>query len=319
MAEDGQGPGLPEVEKIGYVGEVVDGIDSLAVASEGSDDDKKSDDADTPPTSKKDEGLAIVPFGPPPPTEECPVCFVPLPRHAPEVMHMICCGKTFCCACCHESERVLEVKNAKRAEKKLKPLAWLCPFCRAPKAKSEKELVRRYEKRAEKGDKNIIFLLSEHYFYGRYGLAKDLRTSSDLVRRAADLGDVAAIGELGRMYAFGVDGVSKDEKTGRELLEWAAKKGNDYALVFLAELEDSKERPKLARTYLRTAAAAGNDRAIERLWKRFRAGEICKDDLEKSLRAYQKANEDMRSEERERYKQWMKVQKEKEEKEQEGK
>ena len=73
MAEDGQGPGLPEVEKIGDVGEVIVGVDSLAVSSEGSDDDTKNPNAaDTPPTSKKDEGLVIVPFGTPPPTEECP-------------------------------------------------------------------------------------------------------------------------------------------------------------------------------------------------------------------------------------------------------
>ena len=172
MAEDGQGPGLPEVAKITDVGEVIVGVDSLAVASEGSDDDTENPNAaDSPPSSKADEGLAIVPFGTPPPPEECPLCFIPVPRRHDDMVYMTCCGKMICCACCRESERVLGVKNAKRAEKKLKPLAWLCPFCRASMAKSDEELVRRYEKRAEKGDKNAIFLLADYHRIGRYGLA----------------------------------------------------------------------------------------------------------------------------------------------------
>jgi len=163
-------------------------------------------------------------------------------------------------------------------------------------------------------------LLADYHRIGRYGLAKDLRKYSDLVRRAADLGDVAAIAALGLMYAFGAYyGVSLDDTKGRELLEKAAREGYAFALVYLALLEEDKGRTELSLTYLRTAAAAGDDSAVKNLWKRFRAGKICKDDLEESLRAYQKANEDMRSEERERHKQWMKVQEKKEEKEQEGK
>ena len=128
MAEDGQGPGLPKVAEIEDVGEIVDGLDSLAVSSEGSDDDKNNPNA---------AGLAIVPFGPPPPTEDCPVCFIPLPRSMAHITYMVCCGKEMCSACFCESERVLNVKNAKRAEKKLKPFPWLCPFCRAPKQRSQ--------------------------------------------------------------------------------------------------------------------------------------------------------------------------------------
>ena len=185
-------------------------------------------------------------------------------------------------------------------------------------AKSDEEFVRRYEKRAEQDDCHAMYELAYFCRHGRYGLAKDLSKSVELFHRAADLGDADAIGELGRMYAFGVDGVSLDETKGREFLERAAKKGHTIALINLGALGERKGRPELGLTYLCAAAAAGADLAVERLWKRFRAGEICKDDLEKSLRAYQKANEDMRSEERERYKQWMKVQKEKQ-KEQEGK
>ena len=298
MAEHGQGLGRPEVAE---VQELVGGLDSLAVASGGHDGD-----------AKPDEGLAIVPFGTPPPTEDCPLCFIPLPRAGKQLMYVPCCGQVFCGACAFESERVLNVKNAKRAEKKLKRLSPLCPFCRTPAVPtSDEELVRRYEKRAEKGDKIAIFSLAGYCRDGHHGLAKDLRKYYDLVRRAADLGHTDATTCLGRLYAFGEYGGSLDEKRGRELLEKAAKSGNTHTLVDLAALERENGRTELSLTYLRTAAAAGDDYAVKDLWKSFRADKISKDGLLKSLWAHQKANEDMRSEERERYKRWTKAQEEK--------
>jgi len=113
------------------------------------------------------------------------------------------------------------------------------------------------------------------------------------------------------MYAFGLYGVSKDEIKSREFLERAAKKGHALALVHFSELEETKGRADLALTYLCTAAAAGDDDAVDQLWNCFRADKISKDDLLKSLWAHQKANEDMRSEERERLKRWEKAQEKK--------
>ena len=197
---------------------------------------------------------------------------------------------------------------------KLKPHSWLCPFCRAPGPTSDEDIIRRYEKRAEKGDKIAIFSLAEFTRSGHYGLAKDVRKSCELVHRAADLGDVYAIAALGDMHAFGIDGVSLDETKGREFLERAVKKGNTIALAKLGALEASKGRTELALTYWRTAAEAGEDEAVKCLWVEFKAGTLSKDDLEKSLRAHQKANEDRRSEERERLKRWMKAQEEKKKK-----
>ena len=310
MAEDGQGPGLPEVAEAKEDGdELIGGLDSLAVAAGVFDDDKKPGDADTP--SKTDEGPAIVPFVPPSPTEECPLCFVPLPRLNDDVMYMACCGKMFCAACFSESCRVLDKTNSKRAEKKLKPFPWLCPFCRAPLPESDEVFVRRYEKRAKKGDSHGMFNLAVAYRDGENGLAKDPRRSFELLHRAADLEKVDAISELGRMYAFGVSGVSKDKRKGREFLKRAAEKWHALALVNLSVLEETKGEIELAVAYLRTAAAAGDDHAIGRLKYKFRAGKISKDDLLKSLWAHQKANEDMRSEERERHKRWTKAQGEK--------
>ena len=251
MAEDRQGPGLSEVAKVNEdISQLIGGLEALAVSSEGSgDDDKNPNAADTPPTNADAEGLAIVPFGPQPPTEDCPLCFVPLPRRNGHLTYMSCCGKSFCSACYRESERVLDVKNAERAEKKLKPLPWLCPFCRTPAPTSNEEIVRRLEKRARRDDKIAIHSLAHFYRHARYGLAKDLRKSCDLLHRAADLENADAIVNLGFMHAFGAHGVSADETRGRYYLEKAVKKGHALALASLAELEGRKGRTELALTY----------------------------------------------------------------------
>ena len=153
-----------------------------------------------------------------------------------------------------------------------------------------------------------MYLLAGKYRDGSY---QDLRKSRELVHRAADLGHVGAIAELGSMYALGLDGISVDETKGRDFLERAAKSGETLALVNLGALEARKGRTKLGLTYLRTAAEAGEDEAVKRLLKVYMARSLSKDDLEKSLRAHRKANEDMRSEERERLKRWKKVQEKK--------
>ena len=172
-------------------------------------------------------------------------------------------------------------------------------------------MIRRYKKRVKRGDRHAMYLLAGKYRDGSY---QDLRKSRELVHRAADLGHVGAIAELGSMYALGLDGISVDETKGRDFLERAAKSGETLALVNLGALEARKGRTKLGLTYLRTAAEAGEDEAVKGLWNWFKAGELSKDDLEKSLRAHQKANEDMRSEERERHKRWKKAQEEKKKK-----
>ena len=95
MAEDGQGPGLPEVEKENKdVGELIGGLESLAVGSGGSTPTRQ------PPTSKK----GYVLFVPQPPTEECPLCLIPLPRRDDHIVYQPCCGKMLCGACSCESD-----------------------------------------------------------------------------------------------------------------------------------------------------------------------------------------------------------------------
>ena len=54
---------------------------------------------------------------PHPPTEECPVCFVPLPLSEGDLSYWDCCGNTICNGCTAETFRASNIINAKRAKK----------------------------------------------------------------------------------------------------------------------------------------------------------------------------------------------------------
>lgn len=53
--------------------------------------------------------------------------------------------------------------------------------------------------------------------------------------------------------------------------------------------------------HCRLAAAAGFDKAVEKLWEYFYTGKVTKVELETSLRDHQRACDEVKSEERERY------------------
>ena len=54
---------------------------------------------------------------PHPPTEDCPVCLVPLPLEYEKTTYITCCGKVICRACKLESDRALEITNAERSRR----------------------------------------------------------------------------------------------------------------------------------------------------------------------------------------------------------
>ena len=58
------------------------------------------------------EGADI--FAPLPPTEDCAIYLVPLPRLNSELFYQACCGKEICAACYKENEA--SIKKTKRGE-----------------------------------------------------------------------------------------------------------------------------------------------------------------------------------------------------------
>ena len=73
-------------------------------------------------------------FAPPPPRDDCPICFIRLPRDD-DTRWMVCCGKRICngCVCAISSEAARKgLENGK--------LSLYCPFCRDVSSADEKSL-----------------------------------------------------------------------------------------------------------------------------------------------------------------------------------
>ncbi len=63
-------------------------------------------------------------FKDPPPKEDCPICFLPIP-HSPiemsvETVYQACCGKVLCSGCVAAAQNEINRGNMKSC----------CPFCR---------------------------------------------------------------------------------------------------------------------------------------------------------------------------------------------
>ena len=78
----------------------------------------------------------------PPPKEDCPICFLPLPALNSGKKYNSCCGKIICIGC-----TFADAKRKGNIEEK-------CPFCRSPAARSGEEMNKRLERRIEVDDAN---------------------------------------------------------------------------------------------------------------------------------------------------------------------
>ena len=235
------------------------------------------------------------------PTEECPVCFVPLSLLEHESIYFVCCGKLICYGCIAESRRALNVINAKRAKKKQPPLDNACPFCRT----APKFTISEYKDRIRKGDGQAAWNLAYKYLVGdaRMNISKDEAKSSEILHHAADdLGSAVAMAKLGLMYFYGFDRESTNKTKGQKYLEEAAKLNNVPARSVLGNVEAQDENVDLAIRHWKLAATAGEELSVKMLWKFFFGGKLEKAELEETLRAHKEACDSMNSEERERRK-----------------
>jgi len=260
---------------------------------------------ETAEPNEKDPDL----WKPHPPTEECPVCLVPLPLQGNRASYFACCGRMVSQACHEENCRALRITNRKRNDKKLPPMELSCAFCRIPTiSKSDLEGIRMHQDRiAKKGDVNAMVVLAGKYMTGESGLVRDYAKALELYHRAADLGSPKALGMLGYYFLNGPVGVIEDKEKARIYLEDAAKKGDVVSRGLLGALKEDHQQPDLAIKHFKLAATAGHERAMKELWKYF-PSKLTKAELEETLRAHKEACDEMNSEERERYEAWKKAQ-----------
>ena len=134
-------------------------------------------------------------FKQPPPKEDCPICFLPLPS-VEEMGYQPCCGKTFCNGC------IVEMATETCA------VTW-CPFCREPSAASDEERIGKYNKRMEAGDAIAFHMLGTHYSIGDWGLPQDSNRALKLMQRAIELGSTDAHLNIAEFYTDGLERNSK--------------------------------------------------------------------------------------------------------------
>jgi hypothetical protein len=271
--------------------------------SEGQADAKRSDtssdgDGASPPSGGGGRILDPELWKAHPPTEDCPVCFVPLSVDESESStYWVCCGKIICTACTFETLRATKIISAKRAKKKLPPLSHACSFCRTIPNVSQSE----YEERIRKGDGKAAYNLAFYYRDGdtEKRIPQDEAKSVELLHRAADdLRSSAAMATLGSMYLDGQNGAAIDATKGRKYLEDAIKMGNVGARFVLGWAEGEEKNMDLAIRHWKLAAAAGEEHSVKMLWKCFFKGMLEKNELEEALRAHKEACDSMNSEER---------------------
>ena len=247
-------------------------------------------------------------FAPLPPTEDCPICLVPLSRMATQVDYRVCCGKTMCEGCVGESKKFIDNQTEQ-----------VCPFCREVEPQSGDECVQRLKTRAEKGDSLAWFFLGAYYDSGgtpsntTSGLACEKVIKKDILRgidcwiRATELGDARACGCISESYEIG-NGVSADEDRALFFMQVGTLRGDILSRHFLGSMEYDSGNHEVGIRHWKIAAKGGMQLSLNKLKSIFNADGkkpghefISKEDLDKIYRAGHEAQREVKSEEREKH------------------
>ena len=224
-------------------------------------------------------------FRDPPPPEECPICFLPLAVDAAHTVFNLCWGKTICNGCIYA---MLEKEGVNI----------LSSFCRTPYVKSDEEEVRRTVKLMEKGNARAFNHLAGFYAEGEMGMPQDWLKANELWLKAGDLGCSDAYFNLGNSYNGG-QGMEIDTEKAKHYFELAAM-GGVQARHNLGCMEEEADNPQRACKHFILAARAGFKQSLGSVKKGYKRGHITKDEYANTLRAYQKSQDEMKSEARDK-------------------
>lgn len=214
----------------------------------------------------------------PPPKEDCPICFLPLPAINSGKKYQSCCGKIICIGC--------TFAHAKGGSEEK------CPFCRVPAIQPysdgvSRQVIERLNKRIDLGDATATYQLGLLYRNRLHGLPRDRVKILELCLRAGKMGCADAYQTVGCIYADVLD-VESDEAKGKYYVELAAIAGNSMARYQLSVMEGRAGNSDLAIKHLLIAVeSAGHADALNDIKTLFRGGIATKDDYSKALRDYQ--------------------------------
>jgi len=242
-------------------------------------------------------------FSDPPPKEDCPICMLPIPFAIGlcqvSTTYQPCCGKTLCNGCVMEAEEEIEKGNLKDC----------CAFCRLPSPLSDKEeMLKRVKKRIAVDDVEAIDWLGAQYYHGIGGFPQDYNMAIKLWNKAADLGSVKTPRthhSLANLYHCG-RGVEKDDDKAIHYYKIAAIGGHEIARYNLGVLEYESGNYELAMKHYIIAARCGFEDSLKAVGDGYKAGHVTKNEYASILRAYRDSQDEMKSERRDRSRDWMK-------------
>ena len=251
-------------------------------------------------------------FKDPPPKEDCPICFLPMPATilscatlppatilsvpiydfaeaneelADEEMEKYypCCGKSICQGCVHSFSKT--GNDGK------------CPFCNSDRGgKTDEERVEEIIKRVAANDAVSICVLADSYHHGLRGLSQDQAKAMELYARAAELGRCQAHNNLGMLYHEG-----GNMKKGKFHLEAAAMAGDDVSRNNIGIIEAQSGNFERGVKHWTIAASAGHYKAMHALITFFKQGIGSRESIDSTLAAYNYSCVEMRSEARDAY------------------
>ena len=255
----------------------------------------------------RDEAL----FKDPPPKEDCPICFVPMPARliysislppatlssvpiydfaianeglAKEDMqeYYSCCGKHICRGCIHS---FIQSGNDEK-----------CPFCNSDCNKTEEERVQEMMRRVAANDAASIYMLAGSYRHGLNGFQQDQTRAMELFTKSAELGSSKAHNNLADIYHDG--GNLKKTKFHHEA---AAMAGHEEARCIIGIFEYNSGNVERAVKHWTIAASSGDYVAMHELRVGFEKGYVSRESIDSTLIAYNASCAEMRSEARDVY------------------
>ena len=238
------------------------------------------------------EGVDL--FAPLPPTEDCAICFVPLSRVGSNSNYWVCCGKLICAGC-----------DGQTMGTKDKPDT--CPFCREPRATSSDVIIRQIEARALKNDVVALNNLGGFFTKGEHGFPKDYLKALDCYIRAVELGSPEACTSIGGCYKKGT-GVAVNKKRAALFERVGALRGSITARHNIGLAEYKSGNHEIGIRHWKIAAEGGCQPSLDPLKKIYNADGkipgkefISKECMDSLYRVCHDAQEEVKSEEREKH------------------
>ena len=224
-----------------------------------------------------------------PPTEDCPICLLPMPLDSRQSKFYSCCGKQICNGCIY----AMDVEALGRGK------IGLCAFCRTPPSTSDEETVKRIKKLMDANNAHSFNQMAGLYRRGDMVMPQDYEKANELYLKAGELGCNDAYYNLGVFYTRG-RGVDVDKKKAIHYNELAAMNGDVQGRHNLGcdELEAGNHHQAYKHFIL--AARAGFKNSLDAVKKGFMHGIVTKDEYANTLRAYQKRHDEMKSDDRDK-------------------